>query len=63
MAKGKRKHSLYCYYGNKCDKDINCIDGNFCDAYRTTDQFTTLDEPEIDLDYENQMDRIWEGEL
>ncbi|MCK5602094.1 hypothetical protein KAR91_09500 [Candidatus Pacearchaeota archaeon] len=61
MVRKKRKHSLYCYYSYNCDKDINCIDENFCDAFRTTDQFTLLDEQEFIPDYEKQMDDIWEG--
>lgn len=60
MSREKNKHSLYCEYGHNCDKDINCIDGRFCDAFRSTTSFTTLeDEQEFNPDYEKQMDDIW----
>ena len=63
MNNGKKKirHSLYCEYSHNCDKDINCRVDNFCDAFRSTTLFTTLNESIFDPDFEGQMDAIWEG--
>lgn len=65
MNRGKKKikHSLYCEYGHNCDKDINCIDGHFCDAFRSSTSFSTLDEPVFEPDLEGQMDAIWNGSV
>ena len=39
----KYKYSKYCEYAYSCDKDINCIDGDFCAAFEHTKEFSSLE--------------------
>ena len=42
--KGKRKipKSAYCAYSHNCDKDIDCKNGMFCQAFVHTKDFSSL---------------------
>lgn len=40
----KYKHSAYCEYSHNCDKPIDCMNGDFCSAFRHTKRFTSLRE-------------------
>ena len=44
----KVKHSRYCEHSYMCNKDINCIDGNFCESFEHTDSFSSM-EKEVDI--------------
>jgi len=38
----KPKKSKYCKFWAECDKEYECINGDFCDAFRSNPNFTTL---------------------
>ncbi|MFA5396357.1 MAG: hypothetical protein WC346_10155 [Methanogenium sp.] len=40
--KEKYPKSRYCEYYHSCDKEISCKDGNFCEAFRHTKDFSSL---------------------
>lgn len=40
--KKKRKKSQYCEYAHNCDKDIDCKNGAFCQAFQHSKSFTSL---------------------
>jgi hypothetical protein len=43
MKVSAKAKSRYCEFCMTCDKDVDCQNGSFCEAFQHTKEFTSLD--------------------
>jgi hypothetical protein len=55
-----KKKTLYCEYAFNCDREENCLKGEFCPVFELNSNMKTYIPQEEDF-FEKCMDDIWEG--
>lgn len=59
MKKQPRK-TRYCEYHHSCDRDEDCLNGEYCPMFKFNPECVTLKEI-MPQNFEEIMDDVWEG--